>query len=182
MTPIHKVQSWSLGGQGVILTGAGMFRTPVFIVLSRSHSQKSVCICLGSGSHPEKFSGGGGGGDTVKITSAPGPDQLILNWNRMEWLKIDLEWTRNGPGLDLDLSLTINNLSQWRYQVTTCHDTQTHPLIFKDGSGIWSSESLKWYHAVLSFSYKITFFTSMLMIQSYVCILLFLYQWPKFFA
>ena len=27
---------------------------------------------------------GGGGGDTVKITSAPGPDHLILNWNRLE--------------------------------------------------------------------------------------------------
>ena len=31
MTPIHKVWSWSLGGQGVILTGAGMFRTSVFM-------------------------------------------------------------------------------------------------------------------------------------------------------
>ena len=38
--------------------------------------------------------------DTVKITSAPGPDHLILNLNRLEWLKIDLEWTRNGPELD----------------------------------------------------------------------------------
>ena len=34
MTPIHKVWSWSLGGQGVILTGAGMFRTPIFIAWS----------------------------------------------------------------------------------------------------------------------------------------------------
>ena len=59
ITPIHKDWSWSLGGQGVILTGAGMFRTPVFIVLSRSHSQKSVCISLGLGSHLEKFVGGG---------------------------------------------------------------------------------------------------------------------------
>ena len=50
---------------------------------------------------------GGGGGGTVKIASAPGPDHLILNWNRLELHKIDLEWTRNGPGLDLDLSLTI---------------------------------------------------------------------------
>ena len=31
MTPIHKVWSWSLGGQGVILTGAGMFKTLIFI-------------------------------------------------------------------------------------------------------------------------------------------------------
>ena len=39
------------------------------------------------------------------VASAPGPDHLIL-----EGPKIDLEWTRNGPGLDLDLdlSLTIN--------------------------------------------------------------------------
>ena len=68
------------------MTGAGMFGTPVFIVLSRSHSQKSVCISLGSGSHLEKFVGWwvGGGGDTVKIASAPGPDHLILNWNRLE--------------------------------------------------------------------------------------------------
>ena len=28
--------------------------------------------------------GGGGGGGTVKITSAPGPDHLILNWNRLK--------------------------------------------------------------------------------------------------
>ncbi len=27
---------------------------------------------------------GGGGGDTVKIASTPGPDHLILNWNRLE--------------------------------------------------------------------------------------------------
>ena len=27
---------------------------------------------------------GGGGGGTVKITSAPGPDHVILNWNRLE--------------------------------------------------------------------------------------------------
>ena len=26
----------------------------------------------------------GGGGGTVKIASAPGPDHLILNWNRLE--------------------------------------------------------------------------------------------------
>ena len=47
------------------------------------------------------------GGDTVKITSAPGQDPRILNWN-------DLEWTRNGPGLDLDLdcSLTIPVIAQ----------------------------------------------------------------------
>ena len=46
----------------------------------------------------------------MKIASALGPDHLILNWNRLEGLKIDLEWTRNEPGLDLDLdlSLTIN--------------------------------------------------------------------------
>ena len=25
-----------------------------------------------------------GGGGTVKIASAPGPDHLILNWNRLE--------------------------------------------------------------------------------------------------
>ena len=31
MTSIHKVWSWSLEGKGVILTGAGMFRTPIFI-------------------------------------------------------------------------------------------------------------------------------------------------------
>ena len=61
MTPIHKVWSWSLGGQGVIQTGAGMFRTPVFIVLSRCHGQKSVCIGIGSESAVEKFTGGGGG-------------------------------------------------------------------------------------------------------------------------
>ena len=60
MTPIHKVWSWSLGGQGVILTGAGMFRTPVFIVLSRCHGQKSVCIGLASGFPLEKFLGDGG--------------------------------------------------------------------------------------------------------------------------
>ena len=62
-----------------------MFMTPVLIVLSRTHSQKSVCISLRSGSHLEKFVGwwvvvGG----TVKITSAPGPDHLILNFNRLE--------------------------------------------------------------------------------------------------
>ena len=62
-----------------------MFRTPVFIVLSRCNGQKSVCIGLGSGSHLEKFPGGGWvGGDKVKIASAPGPDHLILNWNRLE--------------------------------------------------------------------------------------------------
>ena len=43
----------------------------------------------------------------MKITSAPGPDHLILNWNRLKGLKIDLEWTRNGPGLDLDLDLSL---------------------------------------------------------------------------
>ena len=59
-----------------------MFRTPIFIVLSRCHGQKSVCIGLGSPSSPEKFVGGGG--DIVKIASAPGPDHLILNWNRLE--------------------------------------------------------------------------------------------------
>ena len=78
MTPSLKVCSWSLGGQGVILTEAGMFRTPVFIVLSRCHGQKSVCIGLGAGSASEKFPGWVVGG-TVKITSAPGPDHLILN-------------------------------------------------------------------------------------------------------
>ena len=61
-----------------------MFRTPIFIVLSRSHSQKSVCISLGSGSHLEKFVGVWVDGGTVKITSAPGPDHLILNWNKLE--------------------------------------------------------------------------------------------------
>ena len=30
----------------------------------------------------------GGGGDTVKITSAPGPDHLILNWHRLAVLGI----------------------------------------------------------------------------------------------
>ncbi len=32
MTPIHKVLSWSLGGQGGILIEVGMFRIPVLIV------------------------------------------------------------------------------------------------------------------------------------------------------
>ena len=58
-----------------------MFRTPIFIVLSRNHSLKPICIGFGSPAGPEKFVGGGG---TVKITSAPGPDHLILNWNRLE--------------------------------------------------------------------------------------------------
>ena len=80
-----------------------MFKTPAFIVLSRCLGQKSVCISLGSAFPIEKLLGGG----TVKIASAPGPYHLILNWNRLELLKIDLEWTRNGPRLDLDLSLTI---------------------------------------------------------------------------
>ena len=44
----------------------------------------SVCIGFGSGSAVEKFTGGWVGGGTVKIASAPGPDHLILNWNRLE--------------------------------------------------------------------------------------------------
>ena len=40
-------------------------------------------IGLGSPSHLKKFAVGVGG-DTVKITSALGPDHLILNWNRLE--------------------------------------------------------------------------------------------------
>ena len=50
------------------------------------------------------------GGGTVKITSAPCPDHLIFNWNRLERLKIDLEWTRNGPGLDLDPDLSLTKI------------------------------------------------------------------------
>ena len=61
---------------------------------------RSVCIGFG-------FNGGWVGCGKVKITSAPGPDPWILNWNILEWLKIDLECTRNGPGLDLDQSFTI---------------------------------------------------------------------------
>ena len=34
MSLIHKVWSWILGGQGVILTGAWMFRIPIFIAWS----------------------------------------------------------------------------------------------------------------------------------------------------
>ena len=30
--PVHEVWSWSLGGQGVIMTGVRMFRTPVSIL------------------------------------------------------------------------------------------------------------------------------------------------------
>ena len=45
-------------------------------------------------------------GGTVKITSAPGPDPLILIWNRLEWTRndqgMDQERTRYGPGMDLD--------------------------------------------------------------------------------
>lgn len=41
----------------------------------------------------EKFNGGGG---TVKITSAPGPTCLNLNWNRLEWLRIDYKWSWTG--------------------------------------------------------------------------------------
>ena len=43
-----------------------------------------------------------GGGGTVKITLAPGPDHLILDWNRLECPKIDLEWTWTGSGPELD--------------------------------------------------------------------------------
>ena len=43
---------------------------------------RSQSVLVGASSAPEKFLGGGGG--TVKIASAPGPDQLILNWNRLE--------------------------------------------------------------------------------------------------
>ena len=43
----------------------------------------------------------------MKITSAPGPDHRIFKLNRLECLKIDLKWTRNGPGLDLDLDLSL---------------------------------------------------------------------------
>ena len=32
MTPIHKLLCWSLGGQGVVLTGVWMLRTPVSFV------------------------------------------------------------------------------------------------------------------------------------------------------
>ena len=65
MTPIHKVWSWSLRGQGVILKGAGIGFEPPFAV--------------------EKFSGGEWWvGGTVKIASALGPDHLILNWKRLE--------------------------------------------------------------------------------------------------
>ena len=32
MTPYNKVWSWSLGGQGVILTGVWLLRTPFTIV------------------------------------------------------------------------------------------------------------------------------------------------------
>ena len=60
-----------------------MFRTPVSIVLSRDHSWKPFCIGFGSISPPEKFAVVVGGG-TVKIASAPGPDHLIFNWNRLE--------------------------------------------------------------------------------------------------
>ena len=87
-----------------------MFRTPVFIVLSRCHGQKSVCIGLGTGSPLEKFAGGGGWHSENNISSWSRSSDL--NWNRWEGLKIDLEWTRNGPGLDLDLSLTIKGSLQ----------------------------------------------------------------------
>ena len=46
-------------------------------------------------------------GGKEKITSVPGSDSLILNWNRLESLRMDQEWTRNGPGLDLDLDLSL---------------------------------------------------------------------------
>ena len=38
----------------------------------------------------------------MKIASAPGPGCMSLNWNRLELLRLDQEWTRNGPGLELD--------------------------------------------------------------------------------
>ena len=41
-------------------------------------------------------------GGTVKIASATGPDPLILNWYRFEWLRMELKCTSNGPGMDLD--------------------------------------------------------------------------------
>ena len=71
--------------------------------------QMFLCCSMINISALEKFTGGGWWwvGGTVKITSAPGPDHLILNWNRLDWLKIDLEWTRNGPGLNLDLNLSL---------------------------------------------------------------------------
>ena len=81
MTPIHKVWSWSLVGQKVILTGAGMFRSPVSIVFSRNHNWKPICIGFGSQLSPEKFLVGGGGENSI----SPSPDHLILNWNRF-WM------------------------------------------------------------------------------------------------
>ena len=84
-----------------------MLRTPVSIVLSRSLVSQSVLVMAHHQLQKSLVVGGGGG--TVKITSAPGPDHLMirLNWNRLERLKIDLELTRNGPGLDLDLDLSL---------------------------------------------------------------------------
>ena len=33
MTPVHEVWSWTLRGQGVILTEVGMFMTIIFIII-----------------------------------------------------------------------------------------------------------------------------------------------------
>ena len=48
-----------------------MARSQSVVVLGHHCLQKSLLLV-------------GGGGGTVKITSAPGPDHLILNWNRLE--------------------------------------------------------------------------------------------------
>ena len=148
MTPIHKVWSWSLGEQGVILIGAGIYfhsminfcwalvspkcnfpyqdnPHPKSLEMesrrTRGHPDRSWDVqdmikmswlevslhWIGIIISPRKVSWVVVVGGTVKITSAPGTDHPILNWNRLEWLKIDLNWTRNGPGLDLDLDLSL---------------------------------------------------------------------------
>ena len=46
------------------------------------HGKKSVFTGFGFLSAVEKFLVGWVVGGTVKITMAPGPDHLILNWNK----------------------------------------------------------------------------------------------------
>ena len=71
MTPIHKVWSWSLGGQGVNLTGARMFMTPVSIAYQDVMARRQSALVLGHHCLQKSLVVGSGGGGTVKIASTP---------------------------------------------------------------------------------------------------------------
>ena len=86
--------------------------------------------------------------DTVKITSAPGPGPLSLNWNMWEWLRMNQEWT--SQEWDLDWSLTnIVVISHFPYLLMMKMENKNHKIwslffcIFVCKSWPQSPESMK---------------------------------------